>query len=64
MLINYEPDTYQALNNPGWGYILTVKVIRWWGLSDKIVKIPVQVPYHVNADDFYRPKLNVWSTLK
>lgn len=59
-LLKYEMEEYQALNSNGIGYVLTIEDISWWGLSKKIVKHRVTVPYDMDVDKFYQPKLNVW----
>ena len=64
MLLDYKMEDFQALNAEGLGYILTVRIVSWWGLSDKICRMKVQVPFNVCAEAFYKPKLNVWRTEK
>lgn len=61
MLLNYRPETFQALNVDGIAYELTVKVSTWWGLRVRTIKITMTTNYGFNADQFYIHKLNVWS---
>ena len=61
MLLAYEPEQFTALNADALTYILTVRDVRWWGLIDRVVKVEARVPFHVNAREFYEPKLNVWN---
>ncbi len=61
MLLDYRLGDYQALNTDSFEWILTVRVVSWWGLSDRIVKMKVDVPFEVSGEAFYKPKLNVWS---
>lgn len=60
MLLSYEMEELQALNADGWGYVLTVKVSTWWGLKTRVVKVNKLIPYNVDVDAFYTPKLNKW----
>ena len=60
MLLSYEIDDYQALNVDGLGYTLKVRELTWWGLFDRTKTLNVVVPFGTDADQFYRPKLNVW----
>lgn len=59
-LLKYEMEKFQALNSDGWGYVLTIEVWTWWGLFKKIVKQPVQLPYHKDAGQVWSNKINVW----
>lgn len=62
MLLNYKPETFQALNVDGITYELTVKLSTWWGLRVRIIKHLVTANYGFDADQFYLHKLNVWNT--
>lgn len=64
MLLKYESEKFQALNSPGWGYQLTMRISDWWGLRKYTKTFTVRVPYHLNADDVYGKLLNKWVTPK
>lgn len=66
MLLSYEPDeAFFVLSDEYFGdYILTVRVVTFWGLFDRVVKMKVKIPWNCDVKAFYEPKLNVWSTKK
>lgn len=59
-LLSYQSEPYQALNAQGWGYILTIEVWDFWGLRKRIVTKVEICPFSVDADAFWKPKLNEW----
>lgn len=63
MLLKYEPvpelGIYgERITSSPWE--LTIRVIDWWGLRDRIIKTEVQVPFSLDVVGFYEPKLNAW----
>lgn len=62
MLLEYECT--QGLFALGQNYIeYTLKVldVKWWGLRKRIRKYKVKVPFSVNANEFYAPKIGKWN---
>jgi len=61
-LLSYERinEPYIALSATGFKYKLMVQERRLFGLWQPIYTSYVIVPFGVNADTFYAPKLNVW----
>ncbi len=43
---------------------LTIRVIDWWGLRDRIIKSVIEIPFEFDVYGFYEPKLNKWLTNK
>lgn len=41
---------------------LTIRIVDWWGLRERIVKQVVDIPFSVNEYEFYEPRLNKWFT--
>lgn len=41
---------------------LTVRVVDWWGLRDRIIKTRVEIDFNFDVCGFYEPKLNQWLT--
>lgn len=64
MLLKYEslPGVIYGERSPGEIVTLTVRVVTWWGLVDRIKKYNVTVPWSMSSVQFYEPKLNQWVT--
>lgn len=63
MLLTFEPVPEHGIygdsvNSSPW--LLTIRVVDWWGLRDRIVKAKVQVPFSCDVYKFYETKINVW----
>jgi len=43
---------------------LTIRVVDWWGLRDRVVKKKVDIDFNFDVYGFYNPKLNIWLTDK
>lgn len=63
MLLKYEPVIKMGI----WGdrvtsqpWELTIRIVDWWGLRDRIVKRSVDIPFEFDTYEFYEPKLNKW----
>jgi hypothetical protein len=67
MLLDFDTEIKYGI----WGdritsqpWVLTIRVIDWWGLRDRIVKKKVSIDFDFDVYGFYNPKLNVWLTDK
>lgn len=62
MLLSYKPEEFLHVLSEEYmcKYVLTVRVVIFWGLCDKIVNKVVKIPWDFDIEKFYKPKLNVW----
>lgn len=62
MLLKYEglKGVIYGERSPGEIVTLTVRVVSWWGLRDRIITYSVTVPWSMCSHAFYEPKLNKW----
>jgi hypothetical protein len=59
-LLGYDIDEFQPLSDDGVRYVLTIEVWTYWGGVKKTITRPEVLPYHMNAETFWGPKLNKW----